>query len=74
MVSSADFTIVLEAWIEVQSCVKRVKSTGLSTHPCGAPVFRMRADHVLFPILTTCGLLVRKSLMRKHSDVDRPKM
>ncbi len=74
VVSSANFTMVLEAWIEVQSCVKRVKSAGLSTHPCGAPVFRMRADDVLSPILTTCGLLVRKSLIHKHNEVDRPNL
>lgn len=35
VVSSANFTMVFEALIEVQLCVKRVKRAGLITHPCG---------------------------------------
>lgn len=54
--------------------MKRIKRAGLSMHPCGVPVFRMRVDDVLSPILTTCGLLVKKSLIHEHSEVGRPKL
>ena len=51
----------------VQSCVKSVKSTGLSTQPCGELVFRMRVEEVLFPILTPFGRCERKSMIHEHS-------
>lgn len=44
--SSANFTIVLEEWMGVQSCVNKVKRAGLRTQPCSAPVFMMRVDEV----------------------------
>lgn len=44
VVSSTNLTMVLEAWTGVQLCGKMVKRGGLSTQPCGAPVFRMRVD------------------------------
>ncbi len=34
---------------------------GLRTHPCGVPMFVMMVSEVLFPILTDCGLPVKKS-------------
>ncbi len=48
-------------------CVYREYRSGLRTQPCGAPVLRTRGDEVLFPILTTWLLPVRKSRIQLHS-------
>lgn len=34
----------------------------------------MRVDDILFPILATCSLLVKKSLIHENSEVDRPRL
>jgi hypothetical protein len=44
-----------------QSCVNREYSRGLRKHPRGAPVLRVRMEEVLLPVLTACGLPIRKS-------------
>lgn len=74
VVSSANLIMVLEGWMEVQSGVKRRKGIGLNTQPCGVSVFRTRLEEVFFPILTHCGLLVRKSMSHKQRDVPRPRL
>lgn len=56
----------------VQSCVKTVKSTGLSTQPCWVPMFRMRVEEMLIPILTFCGRCKRKSMIPEHSCEPKP--
>ncbi len=45
----------------MQSWVEREKRIGLSTEPCGTPVFKVRMEEVWLLILIDCGLLVRKS-------------
>lgn len=37
---------------------------GLSTHPCGTPVFMVRVEDVHLPNLTVWGLLVKKSRLQ----------
>ena len=49
-----------------------MNSRGDSTHPCGTPVFMMVVAEELFPTLTVCGLLVRKSSSQLHSEVLMP--
>lgn len=57
--------LVLEEWMGMQSCVNRVKRARLST-----PVFWTMVD-VRFTFVTFCGLLVRKSIIHEHSEVER---
>ncbi|KAM3870190.1 protection of telomeres protein 1 [Diretmus argenteus] len=64
--------IVISTPRGVQSWVSRVKSRGLSTHPWGAPVFRVMVLDVLPPTRTACGLPVRKSNNQLHSEVFTP--
>ena len=64
VVSSANFLTMFVEWLAEQSCVNRGKRAGLSTHPCGVNVFSISVDDVQSPILTTSGLLVRKSLIQ----------
>ncbi|CAL8294796.1 unnamed protein product [Arctogadus glacialis] len=45
---------------------------GLSTQPCGVPMFVMMLAEVLFPILTDWGLPVRKSWSQSQMVVCRP--
>lgn len=33
-------------------------------------VFRIMVDHVRFPVVTFCDLLVSKSIMNEHSEVE----
>ena len=47
---------------------------GLSTQPWGAPVLRVSEEEVWLPILTTWGLLVRKSRIQLHRGVLRPRL
>jgi len=46
---------------------------GLSTQPCGVPEFMITVSDVRFPILTFCGLLVRKSIIHEQSELDSPR-
>lgn len=50
------------------SVVNSAKRSGLSAQLCCAPVIRASVDDVLSSILTTWGLLVRKSLIQQHSE------
>ena len=61
VVSSANLMVDLEACMATQSWVNRKYRSGLSTHPCGAPVLRTSEEEMLFPTFTTWGLPVRKS-------------
>ena len=45
---------------------------GLSTQPCGVPMFVMMLAEVLFPILTDWGLPVRKSWSQSQMVGCRP--
>ncbi len=51
----------LEPCTGMQSRVKREKRIGLSTQPCGTPVFKVRMEESWLLILIDCGLLLRKS-------------
>src|SRR4029434_715838 len=73
VVSSANFTMVLEPCTAVQSWVKREWRRGLSTQPCGTPVFRMRVEEVWFSTLTDWGLLDRKSSIQLQREVLIPR-
>ena len=54
--------IELEVCMATQSWVKREQST----HPCVAPVLRIREVQVLFPTFTAGGQPVRKSRTQMH--------
>ena len=64
--------IELEAFMAMQSWVKREYRKGLRMHPCGAPVLRISEVEMLFPTFTTWGPPVRKSRTQLHSAVLRP--
>ncbi len=49
VVSSAICIMWLEKCVEVQSTYKGNKSSGLSTHPCGEPVLRVREEERWIP-------------------------
>ena len=49
--------------------MKREWRRGLSTQPCGTPVFRMRVEEVWFSDLSDWGLLVRKSSIQLQREV-----
>ncbi len=51
-VSSANLMMWLELNLAVQSWVSSVKSSGLSTQPCGAPVLSVVVLEVLWPTRT----------------------
>ncbi len=51
-VSSANLMMWLELNLAVQSWVSSVKSSGLSTQPCGAPVLSVVVLGVLWPTRT----------------------
>jgi len=53
--------IELEGNLALQSEVYNEYIKDLRTQPCGASVLRMITEEVLLPILTDCGLWVRKS-------------
>lgn len=53
--------MVFELNLARQSCVISVNSNGLSTQPWGELVLSLMVLEVLFPILTCCGLSIRKS-------------
>lgn len=72
MVSPANFITMFVEWMAEKLWVKRVKRPGLSTQPCGIPVYRISGADADFPILTTWGLLVRKSLFQEQSDAEQP--
>ena len=52
---SANWMIELEACLATQSWVNREYRRGLSTHPCGTPVFRISEVEELFPTFITWG-------------------
>ena len=60
VVSSANFRILTEGFVEIQSFVYKEKSSGESTHPWGAPILTVRIFDVVFPSLTCCFLFIRK--------------
>ena len=51
----------------------REYSRGLRTHPWGAPMLRVSVEEVLLPILTACGLPVRKSRIQMLRVKSRPR-
>ncbi|KAK3524892.1 hypothetical protein QTP86_011310 [Hemibagrus guttatus] len=59
-VSSANLMTVVELVVATQSYVYNEYSRGLRTQPWGAPVLRVREAETCLPILTACGLPVRK--------------
>src|SRR4029434_6274585 len=70
----ANFRMMLELCVAIQSCVYREYRRGLSTQPWGAPVLGVSEMEVWLPILTTWGLLVRKSRIQLHRGVLRPRL
>ncbi len=62
----------LELNLAVQSWVSSVKSSVLSTQPCGAPVLSVVVLEVLWPTRTDCGLPVKKSRIQLQRELLRP--
>ena len=58
----------------MQSWVNREYRKGLSTHPYGAPVLRIRVAGVLLPTLTTLGRPVRKARIQLQREVFSPRV
>ena len=58
----------------MQSWMNREYWRGLSTHPWGAPVLRIRVADVLLPTLTTLGRSVRKSRIQLQREVFSPRI
>ena len=58
--------MILELCPAMQSWENREYKRGLSTHPRGAPMLRVR---VLLPTLTTWGWPVRKSRIQLQAEV-----
>lgn len=73
VVSSANFTMVFEEYVAMQSEAYKEYNRGLSTQPWGAPVLRTRVDERCEPSLTVCRGLVRKSLIHVHRELLRPR-
>ncbi len=73
VVSSANLIRDLEPCTGMQLCLKRENRIGLSTQPCGTPVFRVRTEEVWLLILTDCGLLVRKSRVQLQREGMMPR-
>ncbi len=67
VVSSANLMMWLELNLAVQSWVSSVKSSGLSTQPCWAPVLSVVVLDVLWPTRTDWGLLVRKTITNSYN-------
>lgn len=57
-----------------QSWLKRVYSNGLSTQPCGTPVFRGRVVEERLFNLTVLSLLIRKSNIQLQMDMLMPSL
>lgn len=72
-VSSANLKMMLVQCFAMQSCVNREYSKGLRMQLYGAPVLIVSVEGRQLPILTTWGLLVRKSKIQLHSCVFNPK-
>ncbi len=68
-VSSANLMMWLELNLAVQSWVSSVKSSGLSTQPCGAPVLSVVVLEVLWPTRTDWGLPVKKSRIQLQREL-----
>ncbi len=62
----------LELNLAVQLWVSSVKSSGLSTQPCGAPVLSVVGLEVLWPTRTDWGLPVKKSRIQLQRELLRP--
>ncbi len=62
----------LELNLAVQSWGSSVKSSGLSTQPCGAPVLSVVVLEVLWPTRTDWGLPVKKSRIQLQRELLRP--
>ena len=73
VVSSASLKIELEGNLAAQSQVYKEYSKGLRTLPCGALVLRMIMEEVLLPILTDCGLWVRKFRIQSQREEPSPR-
>ncbi len=71
-VSSANLMMWLELNLAVQLWVSSVKSSGLSTQPCGAPVLSVVVLEVLWPTRTDWGLPVKKSRIQLQRELLRP--
>ncbi len=72
VVSSANLMMWLELNLAVQSWVSSMKSSGLSTQPCGAPVLSVVVLEVLWPTWTDWGLPVKKSRIQLQRELLRP--
>ncbi len=70
--SSANLMMWLELNLAVQSGVSSVKSSRLSTQPCGAPVLSVIVLEVLQPTRTDLGLPVRKSRIQLQRELLKP--
>jgi len=73
VVSSANLKIELKGNLAAQSEVYKEYSKGLRTQPCGALVLRIIVEGVLLPILTDCGLWVRKSRIQLQREELSPR-
>ena len=69
VVLSAMLTRRLELCIAAQSCVNMENRRGLSTLPWGVPVLVISVHEVRSPILTTCGLSIRKLKIHLQREV-----
>ncbi len=65
VVSSANLMMWLELNLAVQSWVSSVKSSGLSTQPCGAPVLSVVVLEVLWDYFVEC----RAEVNEQHSNI-----
>jgi N-formylglutamate amidohydrolase len=74
VVSSANLIMVLESCVATQSWVNMEYNGGLSTHPYGAPVLRVRAVEVMLPTITTWGRPIRKSRIQLQREGFRPRV
>jgi len=63
----------LEGNLAIQSNVYKEYSKGLRTQPCRARVLRMIVEEVLLPILSDCGLWVRKSRIKLQREEPSPR-
>ena len=73
VVSSANLKIELEGNLATQSSVYKEYCRGLRTQPFGAPVLRIIKEKVLLPILTDCGLWVRKFRIQSEREELKPR-
>ena len=65
--------LMTELVLATQSWVNRGCSRGLRTHPWVVIVLRVSVGEVLLPILTACGLPIRKSRIQLQRVMSRPR-